>query len=419
MTVTVAPGPRTGAVKIPCSKSQAHRLLILAALGEKSVTVECDGLSRDIRATAACLNALGAEITDAGGGALHVTPVRRVPTGLCVLPCGESGSTLRFLLPVAGALDAEIVFRREGRLPDRPLAPLDGVLADHGMTLRTDGADLFCAGRLTAGDYTIRGDVSSQYISGLLMALPRLEGDSTLTVTGKRESEAYITMTEDALRLAGIPFEKRNSVYIIQGNQRPHLPEWLRVEGDWSSAAFFLCMGAFSRRGITATGMNIASSQGDRGVTDILRTLGARVEETADAVTVRRGELRGCTIDAAQAPDLIPALCAVAAATEGETRIVNAGRLRLKESDRIESTAAMLRSLGARVDTLPEGMIIHGTSTLAGGEVDPRGDHRIAMAAAVAACACTGPVTVRQSHCAEKSYPRFWEDLAALKGETV
>lgn len=419
MTVTLTPGSRTGAVRIPCSKSQAHRRLILAALGEREVTVECDGLSRDILATAACLNALGAEIADAGGSALRVSPIRSVPAELRILPCGESGSTLRFLLPVVGVLGAEAVFHREGRLPDRPLAPLDGVLADHGMSLRTGGADLFCAGRLRSGDYAIRGDVSSQYISGLLMALPRLEGDSTLTVTGRWESEAYVTMTEDAMRQAGIDFEKKSIVYIIHGNQRPKLPERLTVEGDWSSAAFFLCMGAFSHQGITVMGMNMASSQGDRAVTDILRTMGAMVEVSGDTVTVRRGELRGCTVDAAPVPDLIPTLCAVAATAKGETRIVNAGRLRLKESDRIESTAAMLRALGGRVDTLPEGMIVHGTPALAGGEVDPQGDHRIAMAAAVAACACTGPVTVHQSHCTKKSYPRFWEDLAALRGETV
>lgn len=419
MKTTISPGPRVGRVEVPCSKSQAHRLLICAALGEAPVSVVCGGLSGDIRATAACLNALGAEIAETDGGTLNVTPIPAVPAGQRILPCGESGSTLRFLLPLTGALGAEAVFRREGRLPDRPLAPLDQVLSDHGMTLQSRGADLYCAGRLIPGDYVIRGDVSSQYVSGLLMSLPLLPGGSTLSVTGKRESEAYITMTEDALRLGGIAFEKRESVYIISGNQRPRLPGTLQVEGDWSSAAFFLCMGAFSRGGITVTGMNMTSSQGDRRVLDILRDLGARVEETPEGVTVRRGELRGCVIDAAQTPDLIPALCAVAAAASGETRIINGGRLRLKESDRIESTVSMLRGLGARVEELPEGMVIWGKPSLPGGEVNPQGDHRIAMAAAVAAAACEGAVTVRQCQCVEKSYPRFWEDLAALRGETA
>ena len=416
MITKVAPGARTGSVRIPCSKSQAHRLLICAALGEEPVRVECDGLSKDIRATAACLNALGAEITEVETGVLQVIPIRGAEQGLCRLPCGESGSTLRFLLPVVGMLGCEAVFLREGRLPERPLEPLDAVLTAHGMELRSEGAELYCSGQLCPGEYSIPGDVSSQYISGLLMALPFLPGDSTLTVTGKRESEGYITMTEDALRLAEVQWEKRNWVYMIPGAQRVKLPAALRVEGDWSSAAFLLCMGALSPEGVAVTGMNPTSSQGDRGVVDILRSLGAVAEGTPNGVAVRRGALRGCTIDAAPVPDLIPALSAVAAVAEGDTHIINAARLRLKESDRIESTAAMLRALGVSVEELPDGMIIHGRKTLQGGTVDPRGDHRIAMAAAVAACACEEEVVVLDSQCVEKSYPRFWEDLVALKG---
>lgn len=208
MNQTVCPGARTGSVRIPASKSQAHRLLICAALGAQPVTLRCDGISADIAATVRCLRALGADITDDGAGTLHIVPIAGEMPEHADLFCGESGSTLRFLLPVAGALGADVTFHMQGRLPQRPLSPLDAVLAAHGMTLRRDGALLHVSGQLRPGDYALPGDVSSQYISGLLMALPRLAGESTLTVTGGLESAGYIAMTEDALRLSGIRLKK-------------------------------------------------------------------------------------------------------------------------------------------------------------------------------------------------------------------
>ena len=415
MNRTILPGERSGAVTVPASKSQAHRLLICAALGEKRVKLRCSGISRDIAATAACLNALGAEI-DVGGDAILVSPIQKVPEGLCRLPCGESGSTLRFLLPVAGALGAEAVFLREGRLPERPLSPLDRELTAHGMTIRSEDAELYCSGRLQSGEYTLPGDVSSQFVSGLLMALPRLEGNSAVTITGKLESAAYVTMTEDALIRSGIFFARQGQLYGIPGGQKYTLPDELTVEGDWSGAAFFLCMGALSRQGITVRGLNLISSQGDRAVLNILRSLGAEVTLPGDGVCVRRGTLRGREIDASPVPDLIPALCVTAAAAEGETRIVNAARLRLKESDRLAGTAAMINALGGEAEELPDGLLIRGKASLRGGTVDPRGDHRIAMAAAAAAGICRESVVIPDSECAAKSYPRFWEDLEALKG---
>ena len=419
MTTTVMPGPRSGRVRPPCSKSQAHRLLICAALSGRESVIRCDTVSRDIEATAECLRALGASIRPTGEDGLLVTPIRALPEGERRLPCAESGSTLRFLLPVVGALGARAVFLREGRLPERPLAPLDAELTRHGMTIEAEGALLRCGGKLRPGGYTLPGDVSSQYISGLLMALPHLDSASTLTVTGKRESEAYVTMTENALALAGIRIDPTAEGYSIPGGQTGALPEMLRVEGDWSGAAFFLCMGALSGQGVTVEGMDLASAQGDRGVLDILRAMGARIDTDGAAVRVRRGELRGTVIDAAPVPDLIPALCAAAAAAEGTRRAVNAARLRLKESDRLATTAAMLRALGGEVEELPDGLVIRGGKPLRGGTVDSHGDHRIAMAAAVAACAAEGPVQVLGSECVGKSYPDFWQHLSALKGEST
>ena len=419
MNVSVLPGPKTGRVRPPCSKSQAHRVLICAALADRESVIYCDGVSRDIEATAACLAALGAEIRPTQNGGLAVTPIDHVPAGERVLPCGESGSTLRFLLPVVGALGARAVFRRGGRLPERPLAPLDRELAAHGMTITVDGPEVHCGGKLIPGEYTLPGDVSSQYISGLLLALPRLDADSTLTVTGKIESAGYITMTENALALSGVKIETMPGGYRIPGGQTGHMPTPLRVEGDWSGAAFFLCMGAQSPAGVTVEGVDLASAQGDRAVVEILRTMGAVIECAPGTVTVRRGALRGTVIDAAPIPDLIPTLAAVAASAEGETRIVNAARLRQKESDRLATTAAMLRALGADAKELPDGLVIRGREALSGGTVDACGDHRIAMAAAVAACAAAQAVIVHGGECVSKSYPAFWEHLSSLKGETL
>ena len=336
-----------------------------------------------------------------------------------MLACGESGSTLRFLIPVAGALGVSCAFVREGRLPERPLEPLLGQLVARGMRFREEGALLFCEGRLTPGDFTLPGDVSSQYVSGLLLALPLLEGDSTLTITGALQSAAYVRMTEQALSESGVRLEKAGDTYHVPGSQRFCLPERTRVEGDCSNAAFFLCMGALSEAGVTVSGLNPDSAQGDRAILDVLRAFGAEVTVEGGRATVRKNRLVGCEIDAAPIPDLIPTLCALASVAEGETRVVNAARLRIKESDRLSSTAQLLRGLGGQVEELPDGLVIQGVKALSGGAVDSQNDHRIAMSAAVCACASAGPVEVLGAQCVEKSYPRFWDDLSRLKGEKV
>lgn len=412
-SVTLAPGVRCGEVAIPSSKSAAHRLLICAALGQGRTEFLVDGLSNDILATAACLRALGADVEEGPHG-ITVTPVKETASD-ALLPCGESGSTLRFLLPVAGALGASGCFLMEGRLPERPMRVFEDVLSAHGMRITREGDRLQFGGKLLSGDYRLPGDVSSQYFSGLLMALPLLSGDSTLHAEGKLESAGYIRMTEDALTLSGVRIAREENRWEIPGRQRFDLPETLRAEGDWSNAAFFLCMGAFSERGITVRGLNLKSSQGDMAVLDILERFGAAVsaDAAAGSVTVRRGELKPLIIDAAPIPDLVPVLSILACGAEGQSRIENAARLRLKESDRLHSTASLIRALAGKAEELPDGLVIHGTGALAGGMADPCGDHRIAMSAAVAACLCTGPVTVQNARCVQKSYPAFWEDFAS------
>ena len=415
MNKTILPGARTGEVHIPASKSQAHRML-LCAMGENEVTLRCRGLSKDILATVACLKALGASV-DAEGEVLHLRPVSAPPPGLCLLPCGESGSTLRFLLPLVGALGASAVFEREGRLPERPIEPLRRELCRNGMDIRGDGARLYCSGQLRPGAFSLPGNISSQYISALLMTLPLLEGESTLHMEGALESAAYVAMTEEVLRLGGVQTEKTGAGYRIPGGQHCRFAPELSVEGDYSNAAFFLCAGALSERGIRVTGLDPQSRQGDRAIVPLLEEMGAQVASDGSSVTVKRAALHGITIDASPIPDLIPVLSVVAAAASGETRVIHAQRLRLKESDRLHSTTQMLRALGAEAEELPDGLVIRGGRTLAGGTVDACGDHRIAMSAAVAGGICRGAVTICGSECVQKSYPDFWTDFQQLKGD--
>ena len=417
MTRTAAPGPRAGVIQIPASKSQAHRMLICAALSREPSRLILDGFSADIEATMQCLEALGARCEETANG-LSVTPVGVCPAQ-ARLDVGESGSTLRFLLPVLGALGVQAEIRMHGRLPERPLSPLWEVLEAHGMRLQQDGTILHTDGQLIAGDYSLPGNVSSQFISGLLFALPLLGGNSTLTVTGALQSARYVSMTEQALAEAGILTKKDGPVWQIGGGQRYASPVMQTVEGDWSNAAFFLCMGALSATGVTVTGLNSTSLQADRAITEILVRFGAELTVSEDAVTVRRGVLHGITLDAGPIPDLVPVVSCLAALCDGETRVENAARLRLKESDRLQTTAALLSSLGGSVRELPDGLIISGRGHLSGGTADACGDHRIAMSAAMAACGCEGPVTVSGSECVAKSYPAFWEDFASLKEDAV
>ena len=417
MTRTVAPGPRAGVIQIPASKSQAHRMLICAALSREPSRLILDGFSADIEATMQCLEALGARCEETANG-LSVTPVGVCPAQ-ARLDVGESGSTLRFLLPVLGALGVQAEIRMHGRLPERPLSPLWEVLEAHGMRLQQDGTILHTDGQLIAGDYSLPGNVSSQFISGLLFALPLLGGNSTLTVTGALQSARYVSMTEQALAEAGILTKKDGPVWQIGGGQRYASPAVQTVEGDWSNAAFFLCMGALSATGVTVTGLNSTSLQADRAITEILVRFGAELTVSEDAVTVRRGVLHGITLDAGPIPDLVPVVSCLAALCDGETRVENAARLRLKESDRLQTTAALLSALGGSVRELPDGLIISSRGRLSGGTADACGDHRIAMSAAMAACGCEGPVTVSGSECVAKSYPAFWEDFASLKEDAV
>ncbi|MCD7785813.1 MAG: 3-phosphoshikimate 1-carboxyvinyltransferase [Oscillospiraceae bacterium] len=412
MTKEILPGERAGEIVVPASKSQAHRAVILAALGNHDVEITCKGISDDIVATAACMNSAGANI-EIKDNRIHVSPVSSQHS--TTFECGESGSTLRFLLPVFGALGVEGEFIPKGRLIDRPLNPLDEVFKSHGMSIVKTATTIKCTGKLTHGEYEISGNVSSQYITGLLLALPLLEGDSSLRVTGALQSKGYVAMTEELLTKANIDYTHTGDTYFIKGSQKPDMGEYFTVEGDYSNAAFYLCMGALSADGVTVHGLNPDSSQGDKAAIAVLKEMGADITIDGSSVTVKKGSLHGVTIDASQIPDLIPTLSVVASVCEGETHIINAERLRIKESDRIASTCALINNLGGNAKELPDGIVITGVNNLTGETVDSCNDHRIAMSAAVAACASTSKVIVLDSMCVRKSYPDFWEDFATLE----
>lgn len=389
MDIIISPGKLSGSINIIPSKSQAHRLLICAAFADRATTLLCSETNRDIEVTTNCLRALGANIIRTEQG-YHVTPVKMFPQQ-AELRCCDSGSTLRFLLPVVGALGVDATFLMEGRLPQRPLSPLWEEMERMGCKLsRPTENSLYCTGKLRNGAYSIDGGVSSQFITGLLFALSLLPGSSTLSITGKIESKPYIDLTRQAMSLFGIDSDHL-------GGQALRSPGSLEVEGDWSNGAFFLVANALGSN-CNICGLYDDSLQGDRAVVDILRDLDEGF----------------ATICAADIPDLVPILSVAAACKHGAV-FTDIARLRLKESDRVDSVCAMLTALGGHTEATENTLTVFPCA-LKGGVVNACGDHRIAMSAAIAATCAFDPVTILGAQCADKSYPRFWAEFARLGG---
>lgn len=412
MKVTITPATLRGSVPAIPSKSDAHRKLIGAALADRTTSLSLPRSSADMDATMECLRALGAKI-DRTDDAVMITPINSVPEN-SVLDCGESGSTFRFLLPVAAALSETVTFQGHGRLPQRPIGELMEVMQERGVTFSAKQLPFTIKGRLQLGDYCIPGNISSQYITGLLLALPLLDGDSTITLSTPLTSAAYVEITRAVLDTFGVTVQETPTGYRISGKQAFRAQGTLSVSGDWSNAAFFLTTGALSDP-ITVSGLDEADTQGDKEIVPFLRQFGANVSVEGDAVTVQTGKLTGTTIDIGETPDLLPILAVLATQAEGETRFTNAARLRLKESDRLKTTTQMLKALGGDVEELPDGLLVR-RCTLTGGETSSYQDHRIAMAAAVAAIVCDAPVTITDAEAVDKSYPQFYEDYEMLGG---
>ena len=391
-------------------------MLICAALSDTPCTIVCQSVNRDMEATVNCLNALGADITYTDGK-FNVQPISQVNKG-ATLDCGESGSTLRFLLPVATALGADATFTGQGRLPERPLSPLYEEMTAHGVKMSENGhMPLKCEGKLPAGLYTIDGGISSQFISGLLMALPLTGIQSKIVITGKQESASYIGLTLDALKQFGIEIQTTTDGYIIPSGQEFTTPDTqIAVEGDWSAAAFWITAGVAGSKPVTCTGLNYEySAQGDRRIVDVLRKMGADITTTGNTITARPSNLTAAQIDCADIPDLVPILAVAASSAQGTTIFDNIRRLRIKESDRVQSILQLLGMAGIYA------FASDNTLTVTGGPArncsyDPSGDHRMAMAAAVLASAKEIKITISDAECTAKSYPAFFDDFNALGG---
>lgn len=425
MDVRIEPHPLAGTVAAIPSKSMAHRILILSALCNQITDLELASSSQDIDATLRCLTALGASVSRTRTG-LRIVPLgMRGAKARASLDVGESGSTLRFLLPVTAALDTQATFNGAGRLAERPLAPLDEQLAAHGATL--SGGSSFprtLEGTLSAGRFELPGSVSSQFVSGLLMAAPLLAGETEIWVREPVESRGYIDLTVDALATFGVTVEQHRTardgsswrIYRVADDARLVSPGTCTVEGDWSNAAFWLAAGALGAEPLCVGGLDPQSHQGDRAVLAALSLFGARVGRSAGLVAATRDRLHGATIDLAAIPDLAAPLAAVAALAEGTTRLTHAGRLRLKESDRLATISACIRALGGTASVEGDDLVIEGATGLPGGAVDAANDHRIAMMAAVCAAYATGPTTIHGAECVAKSYPSFFDDFRSLGG---
>ena len=407
MDALITPSRLAGAIPAVASKSMAHRLMILAALADEPCELRCNSTSADIEATKDCLRAL-----------LYATA-----PDTPVLDCRESGSTLRFLLPVVGALGTEARFRMRGRLAERPLAPFDDELRAHGMRIERRDAELAVAGRLAPGRFVLPGDISSQYVSGLLLAAPLLDGPTEVWVRKPVASRPYISLTVRALEQFGVAVSSDGitqsgvsyECFNVHGDSI-EAPSEVTVEGDWSNAAFWLAAGSMEAGGVTVTGLDLQSPQGDRAILAALATFGARIARRGNAARATADAPRAASMDVGAVPDLVPPLATVAATTPGTTYLRNAGRLRLKESDRLASVSSAINALGGDASVHDDELVIRGVEQLRPGTVDACNDHRIAMMAAVMATHATGPVSVRGAECVAKSYPAFWEDYAALGG---
>lgn len=407
MDLTILPGKLNGTVKVPSSKSQAHRALICAAFADRGTEVICRTVSEDIEATVRALVMLGAKIrpTEEGYQVCPAPQTRTSDGDEHTFDCGESGSTLRFMLPLIGVCGAHVRIEGRGRLMQRPINELTDVLKNKGMTFIRQGQHLDVRGALRSGLYTMPGNVSSQYISALLMALTLLGEPSEIHLTTDLSSSAYVQLTMDVMRSFGAKASAEDRVFKIRPLDRYHSPGRFIIEGDWSAAAFWIAAQALGSD-ICIKGVREDSVQADR-------LAGAYITQLMNA-----GDTE---IDVDGCPDLLPILAVTAAASSGKTVFNGARRLRDKESDRLEATAAMLRGLGVSCELSDDTMTVSGTGgrPLSGGAVDAFNDHRIAMSAAIAATVCESPVTIRGAEAVSKSYPGFWEDFKSLGANII
>ena len=414
--VKFSPFVPNGTVNVPPSKSDVHRAIICAAMANGVSRISPVALSNDIKATIGCIKALGADAV-LENNVLTVDGTNMYKNKTALLDCGESGSTLRFFIPIAAVGNINATFVGKGKLPQRPIGIFTEALPKAGTVCKTEGGlPLEIKGQLKSGIFEIPGNVSSQFITGLLLALPILEGDSEIVLTSPLESVGYIAMTIRTMKQFGVNIQATEKGWHIKGGQSYKTCDYT-TDGDWSQAAFFMVLGAVSGK-VTVKGVAKDSTQGDKKCAEILARFGAKVTQLDNEVTVEKGELKAITIDASQIPDLVPVLSVCAAFAEGTTKIINAERLRIKECDRLKATAELLNNLGGKVKELSDGLEITGVSSLKGGNVNGYNDHRIVMSAAVCAARSDEDITPATfAMSINKSYPDFYIDYNSIGGK--
>lgn len=422
MLARIFPGSANGTVTAPPSKSVAHRALIAAALAPGQSRIAGAGSSNDILATTAALKALGASITRQGDvlAVQGCDPRRHAPA---VVDCEESGSTLRFLIPVFALGAEETLFTGKGRLPERPQQVYRELFAEKSLPFEQTAQGIRLRGPLAAGHYRLRGDVSSQFVTGLLFALPLCEGDSLLEIDEPFESRSYVVMTLQVLHDFGIRAEWQGANRLRIAGGQSYRPQEKTVEGDYSGAAFFGLLGALSGP-VACRGLRPDTAQGDAVFFDFLRRFGAKVEPLSDGFAVAPAPLAGGVIDLADCPDLGPAAMVLACFAGGETRLTNIARLRLKESDRVAAMEAELRKFGFVLHAGENEMTVRGGAGKRPQSVpviDAHNDHRIAMSMAVCAAASGRTAEIEGAECVAKSYPQFFDDLrrAGIRVELI
>ena len=425
-TIEITPRLLTGSLEIPPSKSVSHRAIISAGLAKGESVISNVLMSHDMIATCDAMTALGAIISyqEEQNGRFTLTIKGCDPLALATetIPCNESGSTLRFIIPIVLLQPKRAVITGKGRLVTRPMKPYYDIFTEKAIQYehlnKEQDLPLAVKGSLTPGTYKIDGGVSSQFITGLLFALPLLTGDSVIELTSKLESKPYIDITLDVLKHFGIEIINDNDQrFVIKGNQA-YTPGDYRVEGDFSQGAFWLVAGTIGKM-MACHDLNYASQQGDKVIVDILKEMGGDISVEADRLIVKKSQTQGTVIDVSQCPDLVPILGVVGSLSKGTTTIINGERLRFKESDRLMATADVLNKLGGNIEETADGLVIHGVSGFTGGHVESHNDHRIAMAVAIASICADGKIILDGAEAVNKSYPHFWEDFTAMGGEWV
>jgi len=414
--IRITPSSLRGDIKIPPSKSLAHRAVICAGLSEGISNIDNIIFSEDIKATTMGMESFGIEV-NRKDESINIKGKSKLSLVKNIINCNESGSTLRFLIPLALLTGEEISFEGRGKLVSRPLDVYYEMLKNQNIHYENNNGQLplKVKGSLKPGTFYVKGNISSQFITGLMFSLPLLEGDSKIIVTTELESKGYVDLTIDCMDKFGVKIENKDyKEFYIKGNQK-YINRDYRVEGDFSQAAFWIVAGILGTN-IKCKDLNLNSLQGDKIILDIVKVMGANIKISEDTIEVCESETKGIVIDASECPDLVPILSVLGALSEGTTKIINAERVRIKECDRLKAMQTELSKVGADIEETEDGLIIKGKSSLKGGTVDSWNDHRIAMAMAVASIKCQEPIIITNSNAVTKSYPEFWKDFKMLGG---